>query len=175
MIRRRFLAARARYRCEWKCTRCGRMNRERGATRAADRVAVGQYTDNLPDEVELSGQTASEMARRKLFRLQERVNADRRLQGLSISGVCRKCGARQFWAPASRHAWAAAAGIICMAVLLWCAGVPENADLWFAYGAAVLLSVLLAEGAVLEVIRWRLNRLADPECAPWVEEIQEGE
>lgn len=173
MMRRRFLAARARYRCEWRCTGCGRMNRERGATRAADRVAVGQYTDNLPDEVSLSGQVASEMARRRLFRLQARVNDGHHLLGLGVSGVCRKCGLRQFWAPAVRHAWAVTAAISCMAVLLLCAGVPTQGELWLAYGAAALASALLTEGAALEITRRRLNRLDDPECAPWLEEIPE--
>lgn len=171
MIRRRFLAAQARYRCEWKCAHCGRLNRERGATRAADRVAVGQYTDNLPDEVNLSGQAAAGMARRRLFRLQARVNDHRWLRGLGVSGVCRKCGLRQFWAPAVRHAWATAAAIICLSLLLLYAGVPATGPRWFACCAAMLLAALLTEAAALTAACWRLNRLADPECAPTVEEI----
>lgn len=175
MVRRRFLAAQARYRCEWKCAHCGRLNRERGATHAADRIAVGQYTDNLPDEVNLSGQAAAGMARRRLFRLQARVNDHRWLRGLGVSGVCRKCGLRQFWAPAMRHAWATVAAVICLSLLLLYAGVPGNGPMRLAFGAAMLLAALFTEAAALLAVRWRLKRLADSECAPTVEEIPREE
>lgn len=170
-MRRRFLAAQTRYRCEWKCVSCGRMNRERGSVASADRVRLNQFTDNLYDEVQLSGEIAQEKARRRFFRFQQQVNEGGWLQGLRVSGVCRKCGARQFWAPAVRHTWALVMAMACLALLLTTLGLPADGNAWLAYLAAAVATALLTEGASLLVTRWRLGRRADEDCAPWVEEI----
>lgn len=171
MMRRRFLAARVRYRCQWKCTRCGRINRERGEVHAADRVAITPFTDNLYDEVCLSGELAQGKARKKLHRLQEAVNGRHALAGLRVSGICRRCARQQFWAPALRHTWAAVAAAACFAAILGLTGLPVDGLAWFACLGASALAALLAEAASLTVTRWRLGRLADPEYAPFVEEL----
>ena len=170
-MRRRFLAARTRYRCEWKCVGCGRMNRERGSVAAADRVGINSFTDNLYDEVLFSGEMAQEKARKRFFRFQQQVNEGRWLQGLKASGVCRKCGARQFWAPAVRHTWAVVMAVACLALLLTLLGLPADGSAWLAYLAVMAATALLTEGVALLIVRWRLDRLADEDCAPWVEEI----
>ena len=170
-MRRRFLAARTRYLCEWKCVGCGRMNRERGAIAAADRVRINSFTDNLYDEVLLSGDMAQEKARKRFFRFQQQVNEGGWLQGLRVSGVCRKCGARQFWAPAVRHTWAVVAALACLALLLTVLGLPADGAAWLAYLAVTAATALLTEGVALLLVRWQLERLGDEDCAPWVEEI----
>lgn len=167
-MRRFYLTVQTHYRCTWKCTACGSPNRERGRIAAVDRVMRSGFTDNLYDEVQLSGELAGEKARGRFFRLQQRVNARGWLRGLSVSGVCRKCGARQFWAPAARHAWAVIAALACLALLLTMGVAP--ADHWLAYPAAMAASALLAEGLALLMVRWRLKRLKDPDCAPWIRE-----
>lgn len=171
MLRRHFIAAKAKYRCEWKCTGCGRMNRERGEVAAADRVAVNQFTGSLYDEVGLSGELAQEKARRRLFALQRDVNDGYWLQGLRVSGVCRKCGRRQFWAPGLRHAWAVMAAAACFGIFAGVIGFPESGEAWLGYAAAAAASAFLTEAAALLLTRWQLNRQADPECAPFLEEI----
>lgn len=171
MYRRRFIAARAKYRCEWKCAGCGRRSREGGEVAAADRLAVNRFTDNMADEVNLSGEIAQEKARKKLFRLQEAVNGRRWLQGLRISGVCRRCGRRQFWASAVRHAWTVVMAAACLAALIVLNGLPAGGAAWLGYLAAAAAAALLTEGASLLLTRWRLGWLADQECAPWVEEF----
>lgn len=168
-MRRCYLTVQTRYRCTWKCTACGSLNRERGRIAAVDRVMCSGFTDNLYDEMQLSGELAGEKARKRFFRLQRRVNARGWLWGLSVSGVCRKCGARQFWAPAARHAWAVIAALVCLALLLMTGAAPA-AERWLAYPAAMAASALLAEGLALLMVRWRLKRLKDPDCAPWIRE-----
>lgn len=171
MYRRRFLAAKARYRCTWRCVRCGRLNCERGEVHAADRVAVSQFTNNLYDEVSLSGEIAQEKARRKLHRLQEAVNGQHSLMGLQVSGICRKCSGRQFWSPALRHTWAVVMAAAGFAALVWTGGFPRSGTAWLACLAAAGIAALLTESAALGVTQQRLRRLADPECAPYVEEL----
>lgn len=170
-MRGRYITARTRYRCWWKCTACGRMNRERGSIAAADRVRVNQFTDNLYDETQLSGELAQEKARRRFFRFQRQVNEGGWLQGLRVSGVCRKCGARQYWAPAVRHTWALVMAAACLALLLTVLGLPADGRLCLVYLASAAVAALLTEGASLLLASWRLGRRTDAECAPWLEEI----
>lgn len=171
MHRRHFLAAKGRYCCEWTCTHCGRRSRERGEVRAADHIRINQFTDNLHDEVNLSGELAQEKARRRLFRLQEAVNDMHWLAGLRVAGLCRKCGRRQFWSPLLRHLLSSALALACFAGLMWLAGPPAAASQWFACLAASAAIALLTEGTALLLIRRRLERLPDPEAAPRIHEL----
>ena len=175
MSRRAYLRARTRYLCEWKCAHCGRMNRERGEIASSDRVRVGTFTDNLPDEVQLSGEIAQDRSRKRFFLLQQRVNEECWLQGLRVSGVCRKCGMRQMWAPAVRQAWAAVMAVVCLALLTATLGMPESGDVWLAYLAAAAGTSVLTTWAGLRLVRWRLRRRTDTECTPWLEEIPRDE
>lgn len=169
-MRRRILWADVLYRCGWACERCGRENRERSSVRAFDPLRLNQFADNWQDEVHFSGEVAQEKARKRLFRLQARVNMKNDLRGLRVTGVCRKCGRQQRWAPARRHALAAVMAALTFAALCLGAGVPAEGSLWAAYAAAAVSAALFAEAAALGVTRWRLRR--GPEsCRPWVEEI----
>lgn len=170
MIRGPLLAAKARYRCGWRCARCGAVNRERGEIRAFDRVSRNAFADNLVDEVELSGELAGEKARRRLFRLQERVNDRCWLRGLQSTGLCRKCGRRQLWAPVWRHSLAGTAAVVTFAVLCMSAGIPAELRCWLSYVLASAAAMLLTEAAGLLITRWHLRR-APESCRPWVEEI----
>lgn len=170
MIRGPFLAAKARYRCGWRCARCGAGNRERGEIRAFDRVTWNAFTDNLVDEVDLSGEIAGEKARKRLFRLQERVNVRCWLRGLQATGLCRKCGRRQMWAPVWRHSLAGTAVVATFAALCLLAGIPAEPRRWLLYALACAAVMLLAEAVGLLTVRRRLRRAPEP-CRPWVEEI----
>lgn len=171
MYRRRFLAAKARYRCEWKCSRCGRMNHERGEVSAADQIAVNHFTSSLYDEVNLSGEIAQEKACRKLYRLQQAVNGQHWLWGLQISGMCRKCGRQQSWAPMLRHTWAMMMAAAGSAAVVWRFGLPDSWISLLNCLAAAGTAALITEGIALSITRWRLRRLADLEYAPYMEEL----
>ena len=145
-------------------------NRERGEIRAFDRVTRNAFTDNLADEVELSGEIAGEKARRRLFRLQERVNGRCWLRGLQATGLCRKCGRRQMWAPVWRHSLAGTAAVATFAALCMPAGIPAEPRRWLSYALASATAMLLAEAAGLMTVQWRLRR-APESSRPWVEEI----
>lgn len=67
MVRGRYLHAVQKYRCSYTCPRCGKNNREAGLIRAADLVRPNSFTDNLGDEVYLSGEIASGRAQKKFY------------------------------------------------------------------------------------------------------------
>lgn len=169
MSRRYVLKETARYRCGWACARCRRENRERGSVWAFAPLKVNSFTGCWQDEVELSCEGAQQKARKRLFRLQERVNMRCDTSGLGVSGVCRGCGRRQYWAPSGRHALAvmlaAASGVALCALR----GIPQGRA-WLTLGLCAAVSALLTELGALVVIRWRLQ-CGPEEQRPWVEEV----
>lgn len=170
MPRGHYLFAAQKYRCSYHCTRCGKENREYAFVRAADPVWFNGFTDNLYDEMHLSGEIATNKAQKRFYRFQARVNDACWYWGLRVSGRCRKCGKRQSWSPAIRHALALVLAMVCLAVFLWQMGEPVEAA-YFLQGAAIALGVfLIGEGVGLIIVRLWAHR--EPEqCLPWIEAI----
>jgi len=164
---RRSLGVQKRYGCQWRCAHCGRDNRERGVISAFDRIRVNQFTDNIGDEVQLSGEIAQEKAEKRFRRLQERVNARQWLWGLQTPGVCRKCGKRQRWSPLWRQGSAGGMAVLSLLLVL-CSGPAEKA---LPLGiAAAAVAALATECLILIWTRWMLQR-GNPAHAPWVEAV----
>lgn len=166
-MRNQFLRVKAPYCCKWRCIHCGRANRERGAVSAFDRVRVNQFTDNFGDEVQLSGEIAREKAQKRLYRLQDDVNARQWLSGLHVPGVCRRCGRRQRWSPLWRHGIAGVMAVLSLLMTL-CIG---QASTFLPLGIMLAaLMALAAEHLLLRLTRWRLRR-GNPAHVPWVEAV----
>ena len=170
MVRRRYLHAAQKYRCSYTCTRCGRENRESGFVRAADPIRPNGFTDNLGDEVHLSGEIAAEKAQKKFYALQARVNGRCWYSGLRISGRCRKCGKRQFWSPFLRHAATAMLAGCTLSGLILLHSWPATLDSVLLLIGVIVASALLTEGAALLVARlWAKHQ--QEEHLPWLEAV----
>lgn len=170
MIRRHFLHTAQKYHCSYTCTRCGKENRESGFVRAADPLFPNGFTDNLGDEVHLSGEIAAEKALKKFFTLQACVNVRCWYSGLHVSGRCRKCGKRQFWSPFLRHAAAAVLAGCAFGGILWLFGWPTNLDSALLLIGAPAASALLTEGVALLAARlWAKHQ--QQEYLPWLEAV----
>lgn len=170
MIRRHFLHTAQKYHCSYTCTRCGKENRESGFVRAADPVFPNGFTDNLGDEVHLSGEIAAGKAHKKFYALQARVNGHRWYSGLRVSGRCRKCRKRQFWSPFLRHAAAAMLASCTLGGILWLHGWPTNLDSALLLTGITAASAILTEGAALLVVRlWAKHQ--QQEYLPWLEAV----
>lgn len=170
MTRIRYVTAGQRYRCYYTCTACGKRNRETGIVRAKDSLARNSYVDNWTDEVHLSDDLALGKAQERFYHMQTNVNDRRWLEGLRVSGVCRKCGMRQSWSPTRRYSSAALTGMVCYALLLGYCGLPEDRSFLLFWLLIALLAAAMANHLLLIVTRWRLYRQAE-ECAPWVEAV----
>lgn len=169
MVPRHFLHTAQKYRCSYTCTRCGTENRESGYVRAADPVWPNAFTDNLGDEVHLSGEIAAEKALKKFYVLQARVSRCW-YSGLHISGRCRKCGKRQFWSPVLRHAAAAVLAVGAFGGILWLHGWPASLDSALLLIGAPAASALLTEGVALLAARlWAKHQ--QEEALPWLEAV----
>ena len=170
MPRGRYLFAAQKYRCSYQCTRCKRDNREYAFVRAADPVRFNGFTDNLYDEMHLSGELAADKARKRFYSLQARVNDACWYWGLRVSGRCRTCGKRQSWSPAIRHALALALAMVCLTVFLWRMGQPVG-EPYLLWGAATALGAFLM-GEVLGLIVVRLwARRQMEQYRPWIEAV----
>lgn len=170
MTRGRFLLAAQKYRCSYICTRCGKENRESGFVRAADPVRLNAFTDNLGDEYHLSGEIATDKARRKFYRLQTRVNSRCWYSGLRVSGRCRRCGKRQLWSPFLRHAAAAGIAACTLGGLIWLHGWPVDVSSALTLTGMTAASALLTEGSALLAARlWAKYQPEDH--LPWLEAI----
>ena len=170
MVRGRYLHAVQKYRCCYTCPRCGKNNRETGYTRAADPVRPNSFTDNLGDEVYLSGEIASERAQKKFYALQARVNGRCWYSGLHVSGQCRKCGKRQFWSPFLRHTAAAALACCTLAGIIWWFGWPANVSGMLRLTGITAVSALLTEGSSLLAARLWARRQPEDHL-PWLEAV----
>lgn len=170
MIRGRYLHAAQKYRCSYTCTRCGKETRESGFVRAADPVQLNGFTDNLGDEVYLSGEIATEKAQRKFYALQASVNGRCWYSGLRVSGRCTKCRKRQFWSPFLRHAAAASFAGCALGGLLWLYGWPVDLSGTLMLTGVTAATALLTEGAALLVARlWAKHQ--QEEYLPWLEAV----
>ena len=170
MTRGRYLLAAQKYRCSYTCTSCGQANREYGFVRSADPVRMNSFTDNLGDEYHLSGEIATEKARRKFYRLQARVNGRYWYNGLRVSGKCKKCGRRQLWSPAFRHSAAALLSCLALAAQLWLHGVPESINEALLLTGVTAGSALLGEISILLAAHLWANRQNEDDL-PWLEAI----
>lgn len=170
MVRGRYLHAAQKYCCSYTCTRCEKANWESGFVRAADPVRPNSFTDNLGDEVFLSGEIATEKAQKKFYALQARVNGRCWYSGMRVSGRCRKCGKRQFWSPFLRHAAAAALAGCTLGGLLWLHGWPVDVSTTLMLISITAASALLTEGAALLFARlWAKHQ--QEEYLPWLEAV----
>lgn len=170
MLRGRYLFAAQKYRCCYTCTHCDSKNREYAFVRAVDPVRLNSFTDNLYDEMHLSGEIAESKAEKKFFHLQARANDNCWYAGLCVSGRCRKCGKRQIWSPYIRHTGALLMASACFLALIWLFGWPKDMSNGAVWVAGIIGLVLLCEVIGL-LIAYLWARRQPDEYRPWLEAV----